>query len=286
MPGTSTEAFITGFAVNPGLDSAVDELIIIFEADDGTDHYLRAFSDVPMGPSLNSILSAGRRRDSGWPVRLAVPGVDPDERLGHLGVPPPPPTLVFPAALDNDARGPDGHLYIYPPILAPTTYAVQDLITGTSGGGDNSSVTGQVITYGSRVICLVGIKLPPGLPAAASTRTRSSTLRTPRRARRMATRRTSSPRRSPGATAAGGRCRWASSCSSRRTAAGSSFTATSTPSPFSDPHAGRAVDRRLFRPGRADPVGARLLLRATRRLDLERWQHGAEDQRPAPRLLL
>lgn len=158
MPGTSTEAFITGFIVNPGLDSAVDELIIIFEADDGTDHYLRAFSDVPMGPSLNSILSV----DAATQVGLFGSPYPAWTRMNVLGTgtPPPPPTLVFPAALDNDARGPDGHLYIYPPILAPTTYAVQDLITGTSGGDDNSSVTGQVVCYGSRVICLVGINYP------------------------------------------------------------------------------------------------------------------------------
>jgi hypothetical protein len=158
LPGTSTSAFITGFIVNPGLDSAVDELVIIFEADDGTDHYLRAYSDVPNGPSLNSILSVTAATQVGifgspypaW-TRMNVAG---------SGTPPPPPTLVFPAALDHDARGPDGHLYIYPEILAPTSFAVQDLITGTAAGNDNSSVTGQVVCYGSRVICLVGINYP------------------------------------------------------------------------------------------------------------------------------
>ena len=150
LPGTSTEAFITGFAVNPGLNTVNDELILIFEADDGTDHYVEAFSLVPPS-ALNNILNSSSATVAGifgapypsW-TRMNVSGVGTN----------PPPELVFPGSVSTDASGVDGHLYIYPPILAPTSFAVQDLIVSSS------SVTGQVICYGSRVLCLVGQDYP------------------------------------------------------------------------------------------------------------------------------
>ena len=101
LPGSSTEAFLTGFAVNPGLDSVNDELILIFEADDGTTHYNYGFSDVPAIASVNQILNNSAATQAGlfgspypsW-TRMNVSGA---------GIPPPPPVLVFPASLEHDA---------------------------------------------------------------------------------------------------------------------------------------------------------------------------------------
>lgn len=149
LPGMSTTAFLTGFAVNPGLLSVADELILIFESDDGTTHYLNGYSDVPAASSLNQILGITGSTEAGifgspyptW-TRMTVDGT------GN-----PSPILVFPASI-NDGSFPNGHLYIYPELLAPTAFAVQDLIVA------GSSTTGQVICYGSRVIVLVGTLYP------------------------------------------------------------------------------------------------------------------------------
>jgi hypothetical protein len=146
LPGTATSAFITGFIVNPGLDSAVDELIIIFEADDGTTHYVNGYSEVPNGPSQNSILAITGTTQVGifgspYPTWT---------RMTADGTGNPPPVLVFPVSID-DGSSPNGHLYVYPTLAAPTTFTCQDLIV------TKSSITGQVICYGSRVIVLAGI---------------------------------------------------------------------------------------------------------------------------------
>jgi hypothetical protein len=45
-----------------------------------------------------------------------------------------------------------GALYVYPPLASPTTYSADNIV--------GSSISGQVIAYGSRVICLVGITYP------------------------------------------------------------------------------------------------------------------------------
>lgn len=162
LPGSCTSAFLTGFIVNPGLDSAVDELVLIFECDNGTTHYVRGYSDVPSGPSLNSILSISGTTQVGifgspYPTWT---------RLTADGTGNPAPTLVFPVSID-DTHSPDGHLYIYPPVLSRTSYTVQDLITGSSP--DFTSVTGQVICYGERIIVLVGINY--GWPAGGGINT-------------------------------------------------------------------------------------------------------------------
>lgn len=148
MPGTSTEAFITGFAVNPGLNNADDELIIVFAADDGTSHYQEIWSDVAQSGSLNQILNL---------VTGTHPGIFGSPyptwtRMTADGTGNPTPVLVIP--MSDDTTDANGHLYIYPELLAPTAFGVQDLIVA------DSSVTGQVICYGSRVLVLVGINYP------------------------------------------------------------------------------------------------------------------------------
>jgi hypothetical protein len=148
MPGSSTKAFLTGFAVNPGLNNVEDELILIFEADDGVTHYLYGFSDVPQIPAVNQFLN-----DTGTPQAGLFGSPYPTwTRMNTTGVNP-SPVLVFPAAI-GDSHGINGHLYVYPNLLAPGTFTVTDLIQPSGGGF--TSVTGQVVCYGSRVICLVG----------------------------------------------------------------------------------------------------------------------------------
>jgi hypothetical protein len=152
LPGSSSVAYVTGFQVNPGLNAVEDELILIFESDDGTHHYVEGYSVIPPS-TLNTILSTTNPTTSGGIFGAPYPSWTRMNVSGASGSNP-PPTLVFPGSVFTDGAGVSGHLYIYPPILAPTTFAVQDLIVS------HSSVTGQVVCYGSRVICLVGQSYP------------------------------------------------------------------------------------------------------------------------------
>lgn len=157
FPGSSTLTLLAGFIVTPQLNDGNYEVVAIFESDDGTDHYVKAYSYVPALASLNAI---------------SGPTITSGSQAGFFGAPypaftrmqdsvtdlpsPPGPVLVFPTAVSTDARGSDGHLWVYPSIANPTLFEADDLITGTAAGDDNSSITGQVITYGNRVICIVG----------------------------------------------------------------------------------------------------------------------------------
>lgn len=149
LPAGTTSAFLVGLAVNPGLDNVHDELILMFEADDGTTHYFRAYSDDVQSADVNEILAI---TGTSQPGIFGAP-YPTWTRMTPDGTGNPPPVLVFPASID-DASSPQGHLYVYPALLDPTAFGVQDLIVG------ESSVTGQVICYGSRVIVLVGVPYP------------------------------------------------------------------------------------------------------------------------------
>lgn len=148
MPGTSTEAFVIGFAVNPDGPSTGDELILVFSADDGTNRYQEIWSDCPQANTLNQILDLVTGTFDGvfgspYPTWT---------RMTPDGTGSPQPVLVIP--LSDDTTDVTGHLYVYPELLAPTVYGVQDLIVM------GSSFTGQVICYGSRVIVLVADVYP------------------------------------------------------------------------------------------------------------------------------
>ena len=157
FPGTLTKYFVVGFIINPGLGAVEDEAIIIIEGDDGTNHYVKAYSTIPQtgitnaitGPTITSATVAGI-------FGAPYPAFTRLNAMGTTGPPPPPPKCVFPTAVTTDVRGVDGHLWVYPSVAAPTTFVADDLITGVAATPP-SSVTGQVITYGSRIICLVGM---------------------------------------------------------------------------------------------------------------------------------
>lgn len=145
-PGVTT-AYCTGFLVNPGLDNGDDEIIHIFESDNGTTHYLDVWSHIPQTNTVTNILSSPSGTTPGY-FGSPYPTFT---RMTLGGTGNPHPEVVFPAAVATDSQGTAGHLYIYPPILSPTSPSVQDLIVGPS------STTGQVIAYGNRVIVLTGI---------------------------------------------------------------------------------------------------------------------------------
>lgn len=149
FPAFVGQYFQCGFICNPGLNSfGGDEIISVMEADDGsTSHYAQAWSVVPgNGYAANIILNSTSPSVSGF-FGSPFPTFT---RMSTSGNSPWPPVLVFPMAVSTDANGANGHLYVYPELLSPGTFAVQDLIVG------GSSVTGQVICYGSRVIVLAG----------------------------------------------------------------------------------------------------------------------------------
>lgn len=148
MPGSSTEAFVIGFAVNPDGPATGDELILVFSADDGTNRFQEIWSDCPQANTLNQILDLV----TGTFVGIFGSPYPSWTRMTPDGTGSPQPVLVIP--LSDDTTDPTGHLYVYPELLAPTVYGVQDLIVG------NDSFTGQVICYGSRVLVLVADVYP------------------------------------------------------------------------------------------------------------------------------
>src|SRR5580692_3773771 len=46
FPGTATKLFVVGFIINPGLGAVEDEAVIVLEGDDGTNHYVIAYSTI------------------------------------------------------------------------------------------------------------------------------------------------------------------------------------------------------------------------------------------------
>lgn len=158
LQGAATSALLAGIAITLQLDDGGYEVVAINEQDDGTTHYVIAGSfysstnavNLISGPTNNSATTPGFF-GAPYPAYTRV------NTGGTPGPPPPGPVLIFPTAVSTDARGPDGHLWLYPSLSAPTTFVADDLITGTSAGDDNSSITGQVITYGNRIICIVGV---------------------------------------------------------------------------------------------------------------------------------
>lgn len=152
LPGASTVALIAGFIIVPQLDDGSFQVVTIIEADDGTDHYVVAKSYLDLGAVVATI--AGPTITSGTVAGFFGAPYPAFTRMNvsGSGTPPPGPVLVFPTAVATDTNGTDGHLWVYPELLSPTSQTAQDLNPGPTP----ASVTGQVVTYGNRVICLVG----------------------------------------------------------------------------------------------------------------------------------
>ena len=154
FPGATNIHYIVGFALNPGLGNGLEELIIILESDDGSTHYFDVWSRIPN--SLDQVQIANN-------VSASTPGyfgspypewtrISAQPVIGEPGYIVPEPRLVFPSAVITDPHGNQGHLWCYPPVSSPTSYSLQDLVNpGVSG------VSGQVITYNSRVQVLAGV---------------------------------------------------------------------------------------------------------------------------------
>jgi len=150
-PGTTDTLYVTCFIVNPGLASGDEELVIVVEGDDGTNHYVRAWSFVPQTAGINAIANVTETDPStsdifgapypAWTRISSQPVIgDPDYVI-------PTPVLIFPGTVVTDPHGSQGHIWCYPPVDAPTSFAAQDLIDPMTSGN-----AGPVICYGDRVI--------------------------------------------------------------------------------------------------------------------------------------
>jgi hypothetical protein len=151
LQGGAPLAVLTGFIITPQLNDGSYEIIVILEMDDGTTHYVVAASYEP-GGSVNLISGPTNNSDTtpGY-FGAPYPAFTRANADGSSGPPPPGPVLIFPGSVATDASGSNGHLWLYPELDDPTSYTAQDLIVS------GSSITGQVITYGDRIICIVGV---------------------------------------------------------------------------------------------------------------------------------
>ncbi len=147
IPGSSPYALIAGLIIIPQLNDGGYETVTIIEADNSTDHFVRVTSyeagvtNTITGPDSTNTTTAGF---FGAPYPTFT-------RMTASGSGNPPPVLAFPTAVSTDAAGVSGHLWVYPTLASPGSFSAQDLISG------HSSTTGQLITYGSRILALVGI---------------------------------------------------------------------------------------------------------------------------------
>jgi hypothetical protein len=135
---------VAGFIVNPGTVGSVgDEVIEIYEADDGANHHYNAYSIQPgAGYATNVIVNPTTATTAAGYFGAPYPVFS---RMNATGTGNPPPVIVFPAGVAVVAS--TGALYVYPQISSPGTYGAQNIV--------GSSVTGQVIAYGSRILTLV-----------------------------------------------------------------------------------------------------------------------------------
>ena len=150
-------AFITGFAVNPGLEQGLDtEIIYMYEGDDGVNHHSHANSYQTNPATLTPIYAHDTDPTTGpgifgspYPTWTRMYDADGSMTVDYQ------PVLAFPQVVSTDAHGANGHLYVYPNPELPTTYTVLDLITNPM-----TQVTGQVVCYDGRILCLVAQSYP------------------------------------------------------------------------------------------------------------------------------
>ena len=147
LPGTATQSLLAGFIITPQLNDDNFEVVFVFESDDGVHRYYVAVSylhgstaTVITGPTRTTPTAGTGYFGAPYPAFTRV------NTGGTPGPPPPGPVLVFPTA---DDTGSSGHLWVYPSLAAPTTFAADDIAGGF--------FVGQLICYGDRIICLVGV---------------------------------------------------------------------------------------------------------------------------------
>lgn len=153
LPGAATLALLAGVAITPELNNGGNELVTIVEADDGTNHFVKATSFNDNTLALNTI--SGPTQTYGTTPGFfgaPYPAYTRMNAGGTPGPPPPGPVLVFPSPGPSGAS--EGSLWVYPKLSTPTAFTAQDLITH---GSPPSSISGQVICYGNRVIVIAGV---------------------------------------------------------------------------------------------------------------------------------
>jgi hypothetical protein len=145
FPGSVTTMYITGMTENPGLVNGVPEIVWMTEGDDGTNHYLLAYSS-PIGGTTQTVVSVSATTTTGI-FGSPYPTWD---RMNSTYTNPGLPVLVFPAAVATDPNGTTGHMFVYPNPSSRSSFSALDMITvpGTNG------VTGQLICYQNRAMGL------------------------------------------------------------------------------------------------------------------------------------
>lgn len=157
--GAGEENYITGWLVHDELADGTTECFVILEYDNGTNRLWEAFSFIAETGVFTPIVfesnpsSADGIFGSPYPQLTRVANTDPTTTPGL-------PVIVFPSGGPATASTPtdseSGQLWVYPDPTNPTAYGAQQLITSV-GGGDFSSVSGQVIVHESRILVFAGI---------------------------------------------------------------------------------------------------------------------------------
>lgn len=149
-PGTNeTINYLVGFVAHDNLNNGDTEFVVIWEADDGTNHMWDAYSYIVQSGAFASIVSTFTASAAGifgspYPqFSRAVASTDPATDPGI-------PIIVFPNGGPAQTTT-DGQVYMYPDPDAPSTMGARELISGSS------SVGGQVIAHQSRILVLSGI---------------------------------------------------------------------------------------------------------------------------------
>ncbi len=176
FPGAATVLWVTMMTCNPSVGDP--ELVIVMEADDGTNHFVLAYSYDPVTGTPNAIIGPTETVGTTpgyfgapYPVWTRMLDINNSQDLSPLTTPG-GPTLVWPGSVITDPNGDAGHLFCYPaggegPVVYPfggtvlpggtpgtPEFEVQDLVVmGTN-------VTGQVFGYDGRVVVLTSQPYP------------------------------------------------------------------------------------------------------------------------------
>jgi hypothetical protein len=144
-----SSVFLMGFLVHGNLANGDTEVFAYVEADDGTNHWLQAFSFVPEIFSAILIVNESNPAVAGpvyygspWPAMTRVNATDPTS--------PGQPIIAFVGVCSTDANTGYGHLWFYPNPATPTSGVPSDNITPPN------EIAGQLIVHQGRIVCLAG----------------------------------------------------------------------------------------------------------------------------------